>query len=194
MPFSCFPSLPAHLSAPNYRWWRWKERQARRSLFLEASYGCCGKNFNVRCKQGRGVACVFWTREGWLSRSNQTTTVEPAWGLSKLVDSEALPIPWLRTAQLLPSCILEGESDTQCLLLAQLSAGSYLEIEQRPAMCSGWDLDGAMRRPGSSLPIRASICPQPRHSLDAPAASTRVTHVPQGMGKILEKQWGKFHL
>lgn len=54
------PSLLTYLLL-NYRWWQWRERQARRSLLLEASYGCCGKNFNVRCKQGWGVARVFWT-------------------------------------------------------------------------------------------------------------------------------------
>jgi len=142
----------------------------------------------VRC------GSCFEPREGWLSWSNQTIAVEPASGLSKLVDPEALPIPWVRAAQPLPSCLLEGKSGTCCLLPARVSAGSNTAIEQRAAMCSGQVLDRAMRRPRSLLHTRVVICPQPGHSLGVPAASTRDTCVPQGTGKILEKQRGEVHL
>lgn len=68
-----------------------------------------------------------------------------------------------------------------------------MKTEQKAAMCSGQD-DSAVGRSGSSVDTKAGICPWPGHSLDVPGPFTMGTCVPQGMGKILEKQWGEVGL
>lgn len=156
-----------------------------------------GKSLDVLREMQTRARCgsCFEYTEGWLSLSNRTVVIEPAWGLSQLVDPEALPIPWVRAAQSLPrsQCVQEINSDTCCLLPALVSAGSNMETEQKAAMCSGQD-DSTVGRWGSSVNTKAGICPQPGHSLDVPDPFTMGTCVPQGMGKILKKQWGEVGL
>lgn len=98
----------------------------------------------------------FEPTEGWLSLSNQTVVVESAWGLSELVDPEALPIPWVRAAQSLPSCVREINSDTCCLLPALVSSGSNMKTEPRATMCSGQDDSSVGRSGPHQIPKQAS--------------------------------------
>lgn len=151
----------------------------------EAWYRCWKELGYLEREANKGeVWLMFWTYRGWLFLSNQAVVREPAWGLSQLVDPEALPVPWVRAAQSLPSCVQEINSDTAPSSLpgfCRKQHGNW--AENCHVLRARWQSVG---RSGSSLDTKAGICPWPGHSRDVPDPFTLDTCVPQGIGKILE--------